>query len=84
MTRADIFIQILSEVSGKPKEEISTLLEVFNAAFPGPNKFDEELTDDAAQKLLEGLRKEKDGIRQWLMEGYLQFVLASKPPAGHA
>lgn len=84
MTRSDIFIQILSEVSGKPKDQVSDLLVAFRKTFPGKDRFDDELPDQEAQQLLAGLRKEKEGIRAWLNSGLQQFLLRMSPPQGHA
>lgn len=69
MTKADVFIQLLHEVSGAPKSEVSSMFSDFLRAHPGPSGFDEELTDDEAQKLLTTLRQEKAGILNWLLEG---------------
>jgi len=84
MKRGDVFIQILSEVSGKPKASVSELLEFFKSTIPGQHKFDEEIPDDEAAALLNGLRQEKEGIKAWLMTGYQRFLLKKVPPAGSA
>lgn len=84
MTRGDVFIQILSEVSGKPKESVFELLEFFKSTIPGQHKFDEELPDGEAEALLTGLRQEKEGIKAWLMTGYQRFLLKNSRPAGSA
>ena len=84
MKRGDVFTQILSEVTGKPKESLADLLEAFKATIPGQHKFDEEIPDTEAKELLENLRKEKSGILSWLVRGYGQFVLRNFPPAGSA
>ncbi len=84
MTRGDVFLQILHEVSGKPKEFLSDILEAFKSAVPGQHKFDEEMSDADGEKLLAQLRMEKEGIRQWLIKGYLQVVLDKAEPHGHA
>jgi len=68
MTRAEVFIQILSEVSGRPKTEVAELLNSIREAQPG-DKFDEDLPDKDAALLMAELRKEKDGILIWLLDG---------------
>ncbi len=35
MTRGEIFTQILSEVSGKPKAEVDSMFKIFRQANPG-------------------------------------------------
>jgi hypothetical protein len=49
-----------------------------------PHKFNEEISIEEYEQLLNGLRKEKEGIRQWLMKGNLDFVLRYGKPAGSA
>ncbi len=78
MTRADIFIQILSEVTGRPKAELASLLAMFRSVYPG-GRWDDVLPDNEAQALLEGLRKEKEGIRAWLAKGAQQFIRCNHP-----
>lgn len=68
MTNADIFIQILSEVSGRPEKEISDLLKRFREVHPGGD-WDAEVPFDKAKRLLADLRKEAPRILCWLAEG---------------
>lgn len=80
MTYSDILTQILSEVTGKPKDQLNDLLEEFKKRFQGQHRLDEELPPDKAEQLLDNLRKEKSGILAWLVRGGL---LAGEPK-GHA
>lgn len=73
MTNQDIFIQIVSEVSGRPKEEIADLLAAIRRAHPG-GKWDKELSDKEAETLLVELRAEAPGILRWLVEGAMQVA----------
>lgn len=68
MTYQEIFIQIISEVSGKPKQEINELLSAFRKTNPG-GKWDNIIPDKDADKLLTDLRAEAPGILRWLVEG---------------
>lgn len=68
MTKADVFVQILHEVTGKPKEVVCSLLDEATKA-TGRAGFDDELDDAEAEQLLADLRKEKDGIMDWLLRG---------------
>ena len=71
MTYSEIFIQIISEVSGKPKQEITDLLSTFRKAHPG-GKWDNIIPDNDAEKLLTELRAETPGILKWLVEGAIK------------
>jgi hypothetical protein len=84
LKRKTVFIQILHEVSGRPKETIEGMLDAFLATISVPHKFNEEISIEEYEQLLNGLRKEKEGIRQWLMKGNLDFVLRYGKPAGSA
>ena len=68
MTRAEIFIQIISEVSSKPKQEIADVLTSFRKANPG-GRWDESIPAGEAEKLLDSLRKEAPAILAWLVKG---------------
>lgn len=73
MTREEIFIKILSEVSGKPKQEIAELLSNFRKANPG-GKWDDVIPDNEAEKLLNDLRSEAPGILAWLVKGAMEVA----------
>lgn len=73
MKRRDVFIQILHEVSGEPEDFINGLLNAFLAT-----------SDAEYESLLNGMRKEKEGIKAWLMKGNLDFVLRHGDPFGEA
>jgi len=68
MTNRDILVQILSEASGKPKEQVSGLVEVVYSNIP-KGKLDQELPDDKAKTLLASLRTQLPGVLRWLAEG---------------
>lgn len=84
MKRRDVFIQILHEVSGRPKAFIETILDSFLAAIPSKNNFDEKISDAEYEDMLNGLRKEKEGILAWLIRGNLSWILNNSDPAGSA
>ena len=71
MTYQEIFIQIISEVSGKPKQELSELLNNIRKIHPG-GKWDIEIPDSESKELLTKLRGEAPGILRWLAEGALE------------
>jgi hypothetical protein len=70
-TRADVFKTILTEVTGKPKSDISDLLAEFRKTFPGKDKLDDEIPQQEYDRLLTKLRSEKPGILNWLIAGGL-------------
>lgn len=84
MKRRDVFIQILHEVSGKPKDFINDTLDAFLTASGSAHRYDEEISAAEYETLLNGMRKEKEGIRAWLMKGHLDFVLRHGDPKGSA
>jgi len=84
MKRRDVFIQILHEVSNKPKAEIGKMLDDWLKANPGPNKFDEEISVVEYERVLGGLREQKEGIARWLMSGNLDVLLRFGEPRGRA
>lgn len=70
MTNQTIMIQILHEVTGRPKKELHRLIKSFRAGLPDQGRgFDKKLTPAEAEDLLNQLRKEKAGILAWLIEG---------------
>jgi hypothetical protein len=74
MTRGDVFIKILAEVSGEPETVAADFLKFLRAMPPGIPRIDDELPADEAEELLTALRAEKEGIRAWLMDGYRHFL----------
>ncbi|WP_157469983.1 hypothetical protein [Desulfobulbus elongatus] len=73
MTRAEIFIQTISEVSGKPKAEVAELLSHFRKSHPG-GTWDDIVPDHEAQKLITDFRKEAPGILAWLARGVMEVA----------
>lgn len=65
MSNRDVMIQILTEVSGKPR---GFVVMVINTV-PWSESFDRELSDDEAETLMGQLRQEKAGILNWLISG---------------
>lgn len=65
MSKRDVMIQILAEVSGQSKELVAAVINVV----PWNESFDCELPNGEAEKLMNELRQEKAGILNWLIEG---------------
>lgn len=85
MTNQAIMIQILHEVTGKPKEDWRRILTNARAIYPELGKgFDRERPTTEAQELLQSLRKEKAGILAWLVEGAIEANLERMPTNGPA
>lgn len=72
MTHADVFVQILSEVTGHAEGDVREWLQTFRDNVPGSDKFDDELSDQEAEALLADFRKEKSGILNWALKGGLK------------
>lgn len=72
MTRREVIIQILSEVSGKPKEFVVEVVSIV----PQSKEMDDELPHGEGEELLEKLRQEKAGIFNWLLKGRRRALLA--------
>jgi hypothetical protein len=70
MTNRDIFVQIIHEITGQPKEELGELVAACKKLF-GQANWEKELADAEAQELLVKLRTEKPGIQLWLIRGGL-------------
>ncbi len=85
MTRGDIFIQLLSELSGEPKKLIAEMLNLIKISMPPElHRFDEEISDTEAGRLLDELMQEKEAILNWFLEGYRRFFLRTRTPQGNA
>ena len=67
-TNRDVFETIISEVTGKPKKDISDLMIDFARQFPS-DKLDSQITASEYETLLAQLRPESAGILNWLIEG---------------
>jgi hypothetical protein len=78
MTRSDVFMQVLAEISKEHKEEVKEILKTFESTIPNLNKFDRELPPDEAEQLLINFREAKDCIRVWLLQGRNLFVSRAK------
>lgn len=79
MTYGEIFIQVLSEVTGQSEEHVNDLLSKFRARHPGDN-FDEEMPPEKAEAILKAARENPTAIMDWLVQGHA--LAMSK--AGHA
>lgn len=85
VTRGDVFIQLLSELSGEPQKLIAEMLNVIKGSMPPElHRFDEEISDTEAGQLLDELIQEKKAILKWFFEGYHRFLLRTRTPQGNA
>jgi hypothetical protein len=73
MTRAEIFVQLLSEVTGKPKEEIADVLPQARNILPA-GKWDEEIPPDESERLLDDLRPQGPSILELLSQKGIDFA----------
>ncbi len=73
MTNRDVMVQILHEVTGKPKKQVEKIVKALRFSLPDKcHKYDQRLTPDESEKLLTELRTEKEGILAWLVNGAMK------------
>ncbi|MEN6321157.1 MAG: hypothetical protein ABFD82_20750 [Syntrophaceae bacterium] len=85
MTRGDVFIQLFTELSGEPQEVIAEMLNVLKGSMPSElHRFDEEISDTEAERLIDELMQEKKAILKWFFEGYHRFLLCHRIQQGDA
>jgi hypothetical protein len=85
MTRGDVFIQIMSELSGEPQKLIAEMLDLIKVSMPPElHRFDEELSDTKAGRLLDELMQEKEAILYWFVAGYRRFLMCTRTPQNNA
>jgi hypothetical protein len=82
MKRGEVFIQVISEIAGCTISEIPGLDKILGQYIPEGQGFDEELTETEAERLLVELRKEQDGIRHWLGQGFFRALFRHADPMG--
>lgn len=69
MTRREIILQILSEASGRPPEQVEELFAVMLAReMLSDRGLDERFSEAEARQMLIDFRGELPGIRRWLVE----------------
>ena len=73
MTRADIFIQTLSEFSGKPRREIADLVAIIREHRPG-GTWDQIVPDDQVEELIVYIWQQAPGVMSYLVRRASGFV----------
>jgi hypothetical protein len=68
MTYGEILAQIISEITGKPKEKINEIVRTVERSFPDRQRLQEVVPEDKVELLLNELRKEKPAILAQLFE----------------
>lgn len=85
MTRGDVFIQVMSDLSGEPKKLIAEMLDIIKVSMPPElHRFDEELSYTKAGRLIDELKKEKEAILNWFIVGYRRFLMCTRMPKDDA
>jgi hypothetical protein len=85
MTRGDVFIQVMSDLSGEPKKLIAEMLDIIKVSMPPElHRFDEAISDTKAGRLIDELMKEKEAILNWFIGGYRKFLMRTQMPQGNA
>ncbi len=80
MKRGDVFVQIVAEVSGFPVADIP--VRILKQYMQFDLGFDEEISEDEAERLLIELRKDKNAIRNWLGQGFFRALYRHADPMG--
>ncbi|MCZ7554754.1 MAG: hypothetical protein M5U05_19625 [Anaerolineales bacterium] len=83
MTRGDLIVTILVEVTGRPPATFELVLDAARAMAPG-HRLDEELSPAEAAKLLASMRAEREGILTWLVQGARRGIERREAIAGRA
>jgi len=78
VTNGDILVQILHEVSGRPRSVFEAILSHIKDQFPGQHKLDMVLSEKEAEQQLMDLRKEKAGILAWCLRGIMKSNAQNK------
>lgn len=73
MTRADIFVRIISDVFDKPHNEVADMLTTFRECQP-EGQWDEYVPPDQARKLINDLRDEAPSMLASLACGVSKFA----------
>ncbi|HKZ15889.1 MAG TPA: hypothetical protein VJ161_00295 [Geobacteraceae bacterium] len=68
MTYGEVLAQIISEITGKPKEQINEIVKSVEKAFPDRQRLQEVVPEEKVELLLNELRKEKQTILAQLIE----------------
>lgn len=84
VTHGELFIRILTESSGRSRDFALEVVEEMRSSLNGQDIFDVELSDREAESVLAEVRKEKQLIVQWLLEGYYRALLKIRYPEGRA
>lgn len=63
MTYKDILIQIVSEATETPEQQIKEIMDAFLKHYPKNQKVHQEVSPEEAARLLTNLRKEKSQIQ---------------------
>ena len=68
-TNADVLVQILTEVTGRPRRGVQAIIDPIATGLGPQSTLNAMLTEAEAEALLADLRQEKAGILRWLQEG---------------
>jgi len=80
MTYREIMLQILSEMTDLPREEIEFILEEYRLNHPEIPRFDVEFTVEEARRMMNELRQNQARMLNWLASA----INDSEGQHGHA
>jgi hypothetical protein len=79
MTRGDVFIDVMSELSGEPKNLIAEMLSHIKFSIPPElHRFDEEISDTKVGGLIDEMLIEKEAVLSWFIIGYRRFLMCTR------
>ncbi len=79
MTRGEIEIEVISELTGDPKPRVREVIDLMKKAIPGlaHDIIDEQISPQEADRLREELKKD-DGLITWYKKGLHYRVLLNQ------
>lgn len=82
MKKADIFLQIISELTGIAIADDPDLIRILYQHIPPDGNLQEELTDAEARIWLGELRADKKAVLNWLGQGFFRALYRHADPTG--
>lgn len=72
-------VRALAEATGAPPAYVHQLTALVQATMPPGHKLDDDVPADEASRLLRLFRHNPEGIRRWLLAGYVKAMADGLP-----